>query len=75
MITIQKYAVRVPDLRRPSPPEEASLWEVLAVIFLGLVLTGVGMAAALVAFAEKIDAPRPPDPWGNEAAQTSSAQR
>lgn len=64
MKTIWRRAQLPPDLRHPSPPGEGSIWEAAAVIVLGLVITTVGMTAALLAFAEKIDAPRPPDPWG-----------
>jgi hypothetical protein len=76
MKTIQQWAPRLPNLARPSPePEQSSVWEAVAVIVLGLLVTGVGMAAALVAFAEKLDAPRPPDPWGHEAPLTRMVQR
>jgi hypothetical protein len=71
MKAILRRAPSLPDLGRPAPPtEEPSLWEAGAVILLGLVLTGVGMAAALVAFAEKIDGPKVADPWGPEVVQT-----
>jgi hypothetical protein len=73
MKIIQLWTPRVPDLARPSPEaDQTSLWEAVAVIVLGLLVTAVGMAAALVAFAEKLDAPRPPDPWGHEVVETRS---